>query len=277
MRRRAVPDGLAWVAMTALLCTGAIVEAIASGLHGTPVSRLLAWQPGLGLSQPWRLWTSAWVHWSLPHLIVNLVGAAVIGAIGWRARAPTRTAAAWFLAWPLTQLLMALPDSAVLLEKMAYYGGLSGVLHAGVIVLGLSLVWPRRPAGPAVVPQMESEFVASKLSVLEPSRATEGPWAMTSLEESLYTALPMSSLEPQSDQPLTPGQAARHRLIGAAITLGTVVKVLLEQPWDLTLRPSAMLGIHVAPVAHGCGIAAGAIAWGLVTGFLAALPARRAA
>jgi hypothetical protein len=38
--------------------------------------------------------------------------------------------------------------------------------------------------------------------------------------------------------------------------------VLLEAPWNLAPRPSAALGIAVAPVAHACGLAAGLLAWG---------------
>jgi len=47
-----------------------------------------------------------------------------------------------------------------------------------------------------------------------------------------------------------------------AIVVGTLMKVLFEAPWDLAPRPSAMLGMSVAPVAHACGIAAGVLAWG---------------
>ena len=43
-------------------------------------------------------------------------------------------------------------------------------------------------------------------------------------------------------------------------------KVLFEAPWDLAPRPSAALGIAVAPVAHACGAVAGLVAWALVRG-----------
>jgi hypothetical protein len=99
---------------------------------------------------------------------------------------------------------------------------------------------------------------------------------MTSLEElsSIYTVLPASTFEAARDLALTPAQAARHRWIGAAIVAGTLAKVLMETPWHLALRPSAMLGIQVAPLAHACGITAGAIAWGLVTWWTALMPHR---
>ena len=281
MKRMLARPGLAWIGMTALLCVGAIVVGLGGGLHdSTDWTRALDWRPGWELGEPWRLWTSAWVHWSRPHLAVNLAGALVVGAVGWRARAPAAAAVAWFIAWPLTQGLMVLPDSALMLKAMPYYGGLSGALHAGVIVLGLTLMWPRRTKpDPAAAPRPESGFVATKASLIEPSRITEGPWAMTTLEElsSVHTALPVSTLEATRDLALTPAQAARHRWIGAAIVAGTLAKVLMEAPWDLALRPSATLGIQVAPLAHACGITAGAIAWGLVTWWAALVPRRAGA
>ncbi|MET0383827.1 MAG: rhombosortase [Burkholderiaceae bacterium] len=206
-RRPAQADGAAWLAVTGLLVAGAVLVAALSAA-GPSWPAALDWQPGFESRQPWRVWTSAWVHWSAAHLAVNLAGAAVVGAVGWRARAPFEAAAAWFIAWPLTQALMTLADTAAPPQALQHYGGLSGVLHAGVIVLGLTLAWPR--------------------------------------------AVPASAGLPQ---------APRDRWIGAAITIGTIAKVLMETPWDPTLRPNALLGISVAPLAHACGILAGAVAW----------------
>jgi hypothetical protein len=272
-------DGVAWLCVTALLCVGAIVAWVGGGERGvSPWSHALAWRAGGELDEPWRLWSGAWVHWSWPHLIVNLVGTLVVGAVGWRARAPTAAALAWFIAWPLTQGLLALPDGASMLRAMPTYGGLSGVLHAGVAVLGLTLLWPRRPrAMPAfAAPRAESGFAATRTPLAEPSRITEGPWAMTSLEElsAASTVLPGSAFEATPELAPTPAQARRHRWIGAAILAGTLAKVLLETPWDIALRPSVTLGIQVAPLAHACGITAGAIAWGLVTWWTALAPRR---
>jgi hypothetical protein len=57
-----------------------------------------------------------------------------VGAFGWAARLPSRAALAWALAWPLTQ-------AALLVQPvLAHYGGLSGVLHAGVAVATLWLM-----------------------------------------------------------------------------------------------------------------------------------------
>ncbi len=49
-----------------------------------------------------------------------------------------------------------------------------------------------------------------------------------------------------------------------AIVVGTLMKVMFEAPWDLAPRPSAALGMSVAPVAHACGVVAGLLAWALV-------------
>ncbi len=68
------------------------------------------------------------------HLGGNLIAAAVVGALGLAAQLPPRAALAWLAAWPLTQAGLALQPA------LAHYGGLSGVLHAGVAVAVLWLV-----------------------------------------------------------------------------------------------------------------------------------------
>ena len=260
-------DGTAWVVLAALLCVGAIVvTAIASeggrAAIDAPIAMAFDWQATLGLRQPWRLWTCAWVHWSGAHLAINLAGASVVAFVGRRARLPAAAAAAWALAWPLTQVLMATLGGDRLAVLMPHYGGLSGVLHAGVIVLGLALAWPpaaaRSPAAPA---RVGTGFVATRASAIEPSRITEGPWAMT--EMGTATVLPASTLEQASPTTaaLSDDRPLRERWIGAAIVAGTLAKVLLEAPWQLAPRPSAALGIAVAPVAHACGLGAGLLAW----------------
>ncbi len=259
---------MAWVVLAGLLCVGAvIVTAIcAEGgavLASAAPARALDWQAALGLREPWRLWTAAWVHWSAPHLLVNVVGAVVVAFVGWRARLNAAAALDWFLAWPLTQLLMAALGAERVGAAMPHYAGLSGVLHAGVVVLGLSLAWPAarprvRPAA-AVPSRLDTGFVATRASAIEPSRITEGPWAMT--EMGAVTALPASTLE-QTTPVAVPERPLRERWIGVAIVTGTLLKVLVEAPWDLAPRPSAALGIAVAPIAHACGAAAGMLAWG---------------
>ena len=64
----------------------------------------------------------------------NLAGTALIAALGARARADRADAWAWFAAWPLTQLGLLLQPS------LLHYGGLSGVLHAGVVIAAIGLL-----------------------------------------------------------------------------------------------------------------------------------------
>jgi hypothetical protein len=74
------------------------------------------------------------VHYSRLHLLANLAGAALVAALGVAAQLPPRAALAWLAAWPLTQaLLLWRPD-------LAHFGGLSGVLHAGVAVVAVHLL-----------------------------------------------------------------------------------------------------------------------------------------
>ena len=201
---------MAWVMLAALLCVAAlVVTTLCAGGGGaapddSPLARTLDWQPALGLHQPWRLWTCAWVHGSAAHLLVNVAGAIVVAFVGWRGRLPAAAALAWFAAWPLVHVLMAGIGAERLAAAMPRYDGLSGVLHAGGVVAGLALAWP--PAG----------------------------------------------------------RPSRERWIGVVIVAGTLTKVAFEAPWDLAPRPSAALGIAVAPVAHACGIAAGVLAWGVM-------------
>jgi len=136
---RSSPDGgRAWCALAAVLAVGA---ALGFGHE----SSALDWQPGLALSEPWRAFSAAFVHYSTLHLLANLVGAILVGALGWFARVPASVAIAWLLAWPLTQVgVLARPE-------LLHYGGLSGVLHAGTACVALHLSvharGPRRAIG----------------------------------------------------------------------------------------------------------------------------------
>jgi rhomboid family GlyGly-CTERM serine protease len=94
---------------------------------------MLDWQPRLALAEPWRWWSAAWVHLSRMHLLANLGGTALVLALGWAAQVPARAMLAWALAWPLTHLALLLQP------QLASYGGLSGVLHAGVAVVAVHL------------------------------------------------------------------------------------------------------------------------------------------
>lgn len=120
-----------WWGLCVLLAAGAL-------LAGAVPSARLDWQPSLAASEPWRAWSAAWVHWSPLHLAANLAGCAVLGALGLSARLGPSWALAWFAAWPLTQWgLLLLPTSA---GPLLHFGGLSGVLHAGVAVTVLALL-----------------------------------------------------------------------------------------------------------------------------------------
>lgn len=121
----------AWTALAALLAAGALLGA------ALPIPAL-AWQPALFAREPSRALSAAFVHWSALHLAANLLGCAVLAFVGSAARLPARCAWAWAAAWPLTHaLLLVRPD----LER---FGGLSGVLHAGVAVLVVELLSMRR-------------------------------------------------------------------------------------------------------------------------------------
>lgn len=113
-------------------------------LHGV-ASMLLWWaQPGLlealtwhaddELRHPWTLWTSAWVHLNTPQLIGHQLALGALAAFAWVVRPPLASALAWLLAWPLGQL------SLLLWPQVGYAVGLSGVLHAGVMVLAVHLL-----------------------------------------------------------------------------------------------------------------------------------------
>ena len=99
----------------------------------------LRWQPELALSQPWRAITAAWVHLSPRHLAGNLVGVALVAWLGTVAGCGRRAALAWLLAWPLTHLALLLQPA------LQAYGGLSGLMHAGVAIT----IWHLLRTGPA--------------------------------------------------------------------------------------------------------------------------------
>ncbi|MDH4478249.1 MAG: rhombosortase [Rhodoferax sp.] len=113
---------------------------LASGLAAASVltwwlpSAGLDWQPNLVFSQPWRWFSAAWVHWSALHLGANLGALAVVAAWGWVAQVDRRAALAWALAWPATHAVL------LLRPELQHYGGLSGMLHAAVVVVLVQLL-----------------------------------------------------------------------------------------------------------------------------------------
>ena len=122
-----IPASRAWVALTALL--GALA------LLAWQVERsAIDWQPALAWAQPWRAFSAVAVHYSALHLAANLAGAALVAALGLVAKVPARCVWAWGVAWPLTQLGLLIQPA------LLHYGGLSGVLHAGVAVAAVHLL-----------------------------------------------------------------------------------------------------------------------------------------
>lgn len=95
----------------------------------------LDWRPDLAMTQPWRLWTAALVHLSPFHLQANLLGCAVVATFGVVAGLPRHATWAWLAAWPLTHAALGLQP------ELASYSGLSGLLHAGVAVATVQLIW----------------------------------------------------------------------------------------------------------------------------------------
>jgi rhomboid family GlyGly-CTERM serine protease len=123
----------------------------------------LDWQPALALAEPWRAWTAAAVHWSPWHLGINALGCVVVAVFGVTAGVPGRSALAWFAAWPLGHVALALQPA------LTSYGGLSGVLHAGVAVAA----WHLTRHDAAVARRRVGALVLGGLAV---KIALESPW-----------------------------------------------------------------------------------------------------
>jgi rhomboid family GlyGly-CTERM serine protease len=128
VQRPVVTGAWAWCVLAALLAAGA---GLVSGVAATAA---WDWQPGRAASEPWRAWTAAFVHWSPRQLSANLLGTAVVAAFGAVAAVRPAQVVAWLVAWPLTQL------GLLLRPELAHFGGLSGVLHAGVAVVAVHLL-----------------------------------------------------------------------------------------------------------------------------------------
>ena len=147
-----------WWALALLAIAGALAvwafdhSALGVGPGTATLAAGLDWQPTLALQQPWRSVTAAWVHLSGQHLVGNLVGAVLVAAYGSAAGCGRRAALAWALAWPLTHAALALQPT------LGHYGGLSGLMHAGVAVACWQLLrgeqGQRRAVGAAVLAMM---------------------------------------------------------------------------------------------------------------------------
>ena len=155
--------GPGWAGLAGLL----LAAALAAFVLDTARLTALDWQPSLALAQPWRAFTAAAVHYSALHLAANVAGSVLVAAFGVAARVPAGCVWAWALAWPLTHV------GLLLRPELSHYGGLSGVLHAGVAVVAVHLVCDekggraRRWTGAAVA----AGLVVKVLS--------ESPWGAT--------------------------------------------------------------------------------------------------
>lgn len=126
--------GWAW----ALLAT-ALLAGVASQWPDT-----FLWRRSLVATEPWRWLTGHLTHLSIAHLAVNLAALGLLTGAAWRqgqVRALPGAALASALAIDLGLLWGPWP--------VAWYGGLSGVLHGLFAWLTLSLAWRLRgrPAG----------------------------------------------------------------------------------------------------------------------------------
>ncbi|HZT55700.1 MAG TPA: rhombosortase, partial [Burkholderiaceae bacterium] len=155
--------GRAWLGVAALLAAGA--------LAGWPVAHeAIDWQPGLASTQPWRAFTAIGVHYSALHLAANLAGTALVGCFGAVARVPRRCAWAWLAAWPLTQF------GLLLKPELLHYGGLSGVLHAGVAIVGIYLLATGARAQRGTGARAQGALAAAVLVGLVAKLLSEAPW-----------------------------------------------------------------------------------------------------
>lgn len=157
---------LAWAALGWLGLGADAGAGVAPGLDA--LASVLAWSRPAP-AEAWRWWTAAWVHLSPLHLGANLAGLLGVLLLGASARLPAAAALAWWLAWPLTHLLLF-----ALAPGLAGYAGLSGVLHAGVACAGLWLVLrPGRVPGSAGARRRMGLLV---LLVLGIKVLLEAPW-----------------------------------------------------------------------------------------------------
>ncbi|HKX39516.1 MAG TPA: rhombosortase [Burkholderiaceae bacterium] len=156
--RAGARPGWAWAGLAAALALVA--------LAGWPLPHeALDWQPALARTEPWRALSAVGVHYSAMHLLANLAGVLAVGVLGVAARAPAASVWAWAAAWPLTQFGL-LVEPALL-----HYGGLSGVLHAGVAVIALQLLLPAARTTPV------RQWIGAALLVgLCLKIAREAPW-----------------------------------------------------------------------------------------------------
>lgn len=149
-----------WLALSLLLGGASLVTWVAVdwGLsrHG------LDWQPSRAWSEPWRMFTASVVHLSPIHLAGNLLALALVAWLGMAANLPSRCTWAWVASIPLCHLaLLAQPE-------VLYYGGLSGISHAGVAIVVTELLVHGRRSQQAIAAALGVGLLAKIWS--------ESPW-----------------------------------------------------------------------------------------------------
>jgi rhomboid family GlyGly-CTERM serine protease len=147
----------AWLLLAALLGAGALLGWIAPAASG-----LLEWRPDPAWREPWRAFSAAFVHLSALHLAANLLGLVLVALLGRAAGCGRDAALAWACAWPLTHLALAMQPA------LRHYGGLSGVLHAGVAVVVVQLL-ARTQGRPRTIGLLIAAGLLAKLLL-------EAPW-----------------------------------------------------------------------------------------------------
>lgn len=132
-RQTRILKSQAWTALASLFALLALLSWMMQRRH-PELADLLSWQRASAPGEFWRVWTSAGLHWSPWHLVANLLGCLALAAWGKACDLGVRHCFAWLLAWPLTQACLWLSSD------LQHYGGLSGVLHAGVAIGALQLL-----------------------------------------------------------------------------------------------------------------------------------------
>jgi rhomboid family GlyGly-CTERM serine protease len=104
--------------------------------------------PSLWLTHPWTLWTAPLVHLSAAHALANSFAMAALLAIAALSGGKPllrRYLIGLLIAWPLSTL------SLLLCPEVTSYVGLSGLVHAGIAMLGILLLQGSRYMGLALL------------------------------------------------------------------------------------------------------------------------------
>lgn len=175
---RSSQQAYAWTGLAGLLAAMAVVIWRVQH-HDAAVASLLEWHRASPPHEVWRNWTSAGLHWSMWHLGANLAGCLALVVWGRACALGTGPTVAWLLAWPLTQA------SLWLTADLQHYGGLSGVLHAGVAI-GATQLLIRRSRAERELGIWVMTGLACKLVLETPSPLSAALHAVDPLDVSGY-------------------------------------------------------------------------------------------